>query len=250
MRILIVDDEQPARQRLASLIRAMGEHEVAGQAASGQQALEIARERDPEVALLDIRMPGMDGLETAARLCQFEHPPAIMFVTAYGDYALDAFDTAAIDYLLKPVRQERLESALERARRLNRAQMEALQADDGAGAREHILCRRPTGVELVPVSDVAYFRADQKYVAVHHSAGEDLIEESLKQLEDEFGKRFVRIHRQSLVARHRVVGVEKGDDGRHYARLDGCDERLEVSRRHLSRLRRIIKDSAASGSDV
>lgn len=246
MRILIVDDEAPARQRLAGLIDALGDHEVIGQAASGHQALAICRDADPEVALLDIRMPGMDGLETAARLSQFEHPPAIIFVTAYGDYALDAFDTAAIDYLLKPVRQERLASALDRARRLNRAQMEALQTDDGAGAREHILCRRPGGVELVPIGDVAYFLADQKYVAVHHSGGEDLIEESLRQLEDEFENHFVRIHRKALVARHRLVGVEKGDDGRHYARLDGRDERLEISRRHLPRVRRLIKRSAAS----
>lgn len=246
MKILIVDDEAPARERLSALVEDLGEHQVVGEVENGQQALTSCRDQEPDVVLLDIRMPGMDGLTTAARLSQFERPPAIVFATAYGDYALEAFDTAAIDYLMKPIRRERLATALERARRLNRAQMEALQANDGGGAREHILCRRPGGVELVPISDIAYFLADQKYVAVHHSGGENLIEESLRRLEEEFDARFVRIHRKALVARDRLAGVEKGDDGRHHARMDGREERLEISRRHLPRVRRLLKRSAGS----
>ena len=245
MKILIVDDEAPARSRLRSLVGELGGHEVVAEAASGQKALEVGGREDVEVALVDIRMPGMDGLSTAGRLSQLEQPPAIIFVTAFDDYALEAFDTAAIDYLLKPVRQERLGRALERARRLNRAQLEALQSGDGEGAREHILCRRPGGAELVPVADVAYFQADQKYVAVHHSGGEDLIEESLRRLASEFGDRFIRIHRRALVAWHCLAGIEKGDDGRHYARLTGHDERLEISRRHLPHVRRSLRRASA-----
>ncbi len=245
MKILIVDDEAPARARLRSLVDELGGHEIVAEAASGQQALDACQAQDVEVVLLDIRMPGMDGLTSAARLSQLEQPPAIIFVTAYGDYALEAFDTAAIDYLLKPVRQQRLAKALDRARRLNRAQLEALQAEDGDGAREHILCNRPAGAELVPIADIAYFLADQKYVAVHHRAGEDLIEESLRSLVSEFGDRFVRIHRRALVARDRLAGVEKGEDGRVYARLHGRDERLEISRRHLPQVRRLLKSASA-----
>lgn len=244
MRILIVDDEAPARSRLRMLVEGLGEHEVVGEAGSGQAALDACRDGDVEVVLLDIRMPGIDGLTTAARLSQLERPPAVIFVTAHDDYALEAFETAAIDYLLKPVREQRLATALERARQLNRPQLEALQGETEDGGREHILCRRPAGAELVPIDDVAYFLADQKYVAVHHSGGEDLIEESLKQLESEFGDRLVRIHRKALVARDRLAGIEKGDDGRHYAQIKGRDDRLEISRRHLPHVRRLLKQAS------
>lgn len=243
MKILIVDDEAPARSRLASLIEAIGGHEVVGEAASGREAIDFCQAHQPEVVLLDIRMPGIDGLEAAARLAQQAKPPAVIFVTAYGDHALAAFETAAIDYLLKPVRRDRLAHALSRARRLNRAQMEALQAPEADGGREHILCRRRSGVELIPVGRIHYFLADQKYVTVRHADGEDLIEDSLRQLESEFGERFVRIHRKALVARDRLVGLERGENGRCYAVLDGLEERLEVSRRHLPGVRGLLRVS-------
>ncbi|MGD8711129.1 MAG: LytTR family DNA-binding domain-containing protein [Ectothiorhodospiraceae bacterium] len=242
MKILIVDDEAPARSRLATLIKAVGGNDIVGEAGSGEEALTAVDRYRPDVVLLDIRMPGMDGLEAAARLSQMSRPPAVIFVTAYGDHALEAFDTAAIDYLVKPVRRDRLAAALQRARRLNRAQLEALVTPgcDDAG-RQHILCRRRSGVELIPVESIRYFMADQKYVTVAHAQGEDLIEDSLKQLETEFGDRFVRIHRKSLVARDRLLGLEKGSDGRVYAVLQDSDDRLEISRRHLPRVRSLIR---------
>ncbi|MDN5851152.1 MAG: LytTR family DNA-binding domain-containing protein [Nitrococcus sp.] len=241
MKILIVDDEAPARGRLANLVRAVGGHEVVGEAANGAQAVSCCSSWQPEIVLMDIRMPGMDGLEAAARLSHFDQPPAVIFVTAYGDHALAAFESAAIDYLVKPVRRERLATALSKARRLNRAQFEALQLSAEAPGRRHILCRRRRGVELVPIANVQYFKADQKYVIVRHADGEDLIEDSLRQLEEEFGRRFVRIHRKMLVARLRLAGLEKSSDGRCYAVLLDSDERLEVSRRHLPQVRGLLR---------
>ncbi|HKJ95525.1 MAG TPA: LytTR family DNA-binding domain-containing protein [Gammaproteobacteria bacterium] len=246
MKILIVDDEGPARSRLVTLVDAVGGHQVVGEASSGREALTLRDRSDPDVVLLDIRMPGMDGLETAARLSQQREPPAIIFVTAYGDHALQAFETAAIDYLLKPVRRDRLATALGKARRLNRAQLDALQAPEDEGCREHILCRRRSGVELIPVGSVHYFLADQKYVTVRHTEGEDLIEDSLKKLEGEFGERFVRIHRKALVARDRLVGLEKGSNGRTYAVLNEGDVRLEVSRRHLPAVRSLLRETGVA----
>ncbi|HET8701368.1 MAG TPA: LytTR family DNA-binding domain-containing protein [Nitrococcus sp.] len=243
MKILIVDDEAPARRRLVTLVQAVGGHEVVGEAASGAEALQCCGCRQPEVILMDIRMPGMDGLEAAARLSHFDQPPAVIFVTAYGDHALAAFESAAIDYLVKPVRRERLASALAKARRLNRAQLEALRQPAAVLGRQHILCRRRRGVELVPIGGIHYFMADQKYVIVRHSDGEDLIEDSLRQLEEEFGQRFVRIHRKVLVARGRLVGLEKQADGRCYAVLRDSNERLEISRRHLPQVRSLLREA-------
>ncbi|MCO6441569.1 MAG: response regulator transcription factor [Nitrococcus mobilis] len=244
MKILIVDDEAPARGRLAALVRAVGEHEVVAEAANGTEALQCCHRWQPEIVLMDIRMPGMDGLQAAARLSQLAQPPAVIFVTAYGDHALAAFDAAAIDYLVKPVRRERLAAALTKARRVNRAQLDTLQPLSEARGRQHILCRRRRGVELVAIADIHYFMADQKYVIVRHTDGEDLIEDSLRQLEEEFGRRFLRIHRKALVARARLVGLEKRPDGRCYAVLLGSEERLEVSRRHLPQVRSLLRETA------
>lgn len=241
MKILIVDDEAPARGRLATLVRAVGGHEVVGEAASGAEALRCCDRCQPEIVLMDIRMPGMDGLEAAAQLSHFDQPPAVIFVTAYGDHALAAFESAAIDYLVKPVRRERLATALAKARRVNRAQLEALQLPSEVLGRQHILCRRRRGVERVPIGSIHYFMADQKYVIVRHSDGEDLIEDSLRQLEEEFALRFVRIHRKVLVARVRLIGLEKRADGRCYAVLQDSEERLEISRRHLPHVRHLLR---------
>ncbi len=243
MKILIVDDEAPARSRLTTLVQAGGGHGIIGEAASGREAIDLCERRQPEAVLLDIRMPGLDGLETAAHLAQRPDPPAVIFVTAFGDHALEAFETAAIDYLLKPVRRDRLAQALSRTRRLNRAQLDALQARENDGCREHILCRRRSGVELIPLGRIHYFLADQKYVTVRHAEGEDLIEDSLRKLEDEFGERFIRIHRKALVARERLAGLERGDNGRTYAVLTDVEDRLEISRRHLPHVRGLLRET-------
>lgn len=245
MRILIVDDEAPARTRMASLVDAVGGHRVVGEAANGGDALHAAERFEPEVVLMDIRMPGMDGLEAATRLAQQRNPPAVIFVTAFGDHALEAFETAAIDYLLKPVRRDRLAEALNKARQLNRAQLDALvETEASEGGREHILCRRRGALELIPVDSVRFFQADQKYITVNHERGEDLIEDSLKRLEEAFGDSFVRIHRNALVSRKCLLGLEKGSDGRPCAVLRDTDQRLEVSRRHLPRVRDMLRESS------
>ncbi len=242
MRVLIVDDEALARDRLRSLLEQIEGCEVVGEAASGREALELVQRLHPDVVLLDIRMPGMDGLEAARHLGSLERPPAVVFATAYGDYALEAFDAQAVDYVLKPVRRERLERALAQARRLTLAQVEALEAGQGEGrARTHICARLRGNLQLVPVADVYYFQADQKYVTVRHKGGEVLIEESLKSLEREFGERFIRVHRNALVAVACIAGMERSPEGRCYVRIQGIDDRVEVSRRHVPGLRKRLK---------
>lgn len=245
MKILIVDDELPARTRLRALVEAAGEHRIVGEAGNGIDALAACDRLRPEVVLMDIRMPGMDGLEAAARLCVGTEPPAVIFVTAYGDHALAAFETEAVDYLLKPVRRERLAEALKKARRLNRAQLDALtearsQPEQGK-PREHLLCRRRGVLELIPIDEVRFLQADQKYVTVNHVNGEDLIEESLKRLEEEFADRFVRVHRNALVARRYLGGLERSRDGQYFARVRECEVVLEISRRHVAEVKEMVR---------
>lgn len=242
MKVLIVDDESPARERLRRLLDELPGWEVCGEAATGDQALRELDQTQPEVVLLDIRMPGMDGLEVARHLATLDEPPAVIFTTAFGEHALEAFDTQAVGYLLKPIRQQALREALDSACRVTRAQLSQLgeQGESGQPVRTHICARVRGGLQLVPVSQVLYFQADNKYVTVRYLEGEVLIDDSLRQLEDEFGDAFIRIHRNALVARRYLGGIEKhGNTAR--VRLLDCDETLEVSRRHLPHVRREIK---------
>ena len=167
MRILIVDDEQLARDRLARMIDGFAQHEVVGEAGNGVEAVQVASSMQPEVVLMDIRMPGMDGLEAARHIVEIEEPPAVIFCTAYEEHAVEAFDLQAVGYLLKPVRKENLETALGKAQRVNKAQLAAL-AEEQPPRRTHISARTRNGIELIPVDDVRYFQADQKYVTVRH----------------------------------------------------------------------------------
>ena len=241
MRILIADDEAPARERLRSLVEEIGgDHRVVGEAANGQQALEQCRREEVEVVLMDIRMPGMDGIEAATRLTELDTPPAVIFVTAYQEHALEAFQGPAVDYLLKPIRRTHLERALQRATVPTRPQLQALESRGEEGP-DHIAVSYRGGVHRIPIRDVIYFQADHKYVTVCHSEGEVLLEESLKSLEQRLGDRFLRIHRNALVARRRLTGLEKRPDGRALVRMRGTDQLLEVSRRHLPEVRRWLK---------
>jgi two-component system response regulator AlgR len=245
MKCLVVDDEALARERLVRLLGDCGGLEICGEAACGEQALEIAQAEHPELVLLDIRMPGMDGLEAARHLLKLEPPPAVVFTTAFGDHALEAFETQAVDYLLKPIHPERLQQALEKLRRLSSVQLE--EAATRHGHKRMHLCARVRGnLELVPVSEVIYLQADNKYVTVCASQQQILIEESLKSLEEEFAGLFLRIHRNALVAKTAICGLEKDSEGRFRVALDGTDERLEVSRRQLSTVRKIIRAGAVS----
>ncbi|MBT8127854.1 MAG: response regulator transcription factor [Gammaproteobacteria bacterium] len=241
MNVLIVDDEQLARQRLRHMLSGMGQ-QVVGEAASGEQALQQTINASPDVVLMDIRMPGMDGLEAAGYINQMDNPPAIIFTTAYSDHALKAFETHAVDYLLKPIKQERLANAISAAKRLTRAQIQRLRVEDDVDIRSKICVKCRGSLELVPIEDIIYFKADQKYVTLKTDDHEFLIEESLKALEQEFNHRFVRIHRNALVSENHIAGLSKNDTGHHCIVLNETDDLLEISRRHLPFIRKKLKN--------
>lgn len=244
MRVLIVDDEPPARARLRELLNRLSDYESCGEAGTGADALRLTQRLNPDIVLLDIQMPGLNGLETARQLAELEQPPAVVFTTAHGEHALEAFDAHAVAYLLKPVRLERLEQALARAGRINRAQLSRLAADQPAdGSRSHICARIGQRLELIPLADVFYFQADQKYVTVRHRHGEALIEEALKTLEQDLGARVVRVHRNALAVAIHIAGLERAADGNATLVFHDIPDRLEVSRRHLPALRQFLKET-------
>ena len=242
MKVVIADDEPLARERLRSLLGEYAGIEIVAEAENGLTALQACAEFRPDLVLLDIAMPGVDGLEAARHLTAFEPRPAVVFCTAYDEHALSAFDAAAIDYLMKPVRAERLAVALERARTFIAGRETQAPAAPGKHPRTHLCARLRGSLRLIPIDDVHYLQAEEKYVVVHHARGEDLIEESLKSLEDEFGARFVRIHRNCLVARHEITELKRGSDGRVHAVLRHGKEPLEVSRRCVAGLRDTVKN--------
>ena len=235
LKVLIVDDEAPARERLRSLLAEIVDVEVVGEAVNGHEALSRAQELLPDVVLLDVRMPGMDGLQAARHLNVLEEPPAVIFTTAYDQYAVEAFEAHAVGYLMKPVRREQLAASLVRAGRLTRAQLQKLAA--GEARRTHIAARRRDGLKLIPIEEVQYLLADQKYTTVAHVNGEDLIEDSLRLLEREFGSAFVRIHRNALVGVKHLERIERNAEGQYFVRLRGCEAPLQVSRRMAGELR-------------
>lgn len=244
MRILIADDEALARERLRRLLAELGdEHQVVAEAPDGETALALCAREEVDLVLLDIEMPGMDGLEAAARLAQLDPPPAVVLVTAYPEFALDAFARRVADYLVKPVRRERLAAALAGVRIATRPQRQTLPVEPAADTpgRRHLSAPYRGGVRTVPIEEVLYLRATQKYVSVHYPGGELLVEESLKALEDEFADRFLRVHRNTLVARDQVSGLEKAADGGVLICLREHPERLPVSRRHLAEVRRWVR---------
>lgn len=242
MRILIVDDESLARDRIRRILQEQNEHEVLGEAANGQEALQKIEALHPDVVLLDIRMPGIDGLEVARHLVGMDEPPAVIFTTAYDEYALEAFKVHAVDYLLKPVRPDRLSEALQKALKPNKVQWKSLnRKEDGSPkARTHISSRTRRGIVLVPIGEIYYFRAEHKYVTVRHKDGEVLIEDTLKELETEFGERFLRVHRNCLVSMEHIQALEKNSSGQPCIRLRGVPETLDVSRRHVAKVRQIM----------
>ncbi len=242
MKILIVDDEQLARQRLRSVIEEIGDDEVVGDARNAEQALAMIQSLQPEVVLLDIRMPGMSGIEAASHIMKLDEPPAIIFVTAYDDYALEAFEHHAVDYLLKPVRKQRLQQALLSAQRLSKAQLKALgNRDNDHDERKHISARLGGELRLIPIEEIRYFMAEHKYVTVRYLDGTVLIEESLKKLEHTFEQRFLRVHRNALVSVNHITALEKDREGKHRVRFRDLDDSVEVSRRHLPTIRKLMR---------
>jgi two-component system, LytTR family, response regulator AlgR len=242
LRVLIVDDEAPARSRLRDLLGDCAQSmplTIAGEAQHGREALEQLGETRPDVILLDIRMPVMDGIETAEHLLKLENPPAVIFTTAYDDYAIKAFEVNAVDYLLKPIRVERLAGALQKARAIAANRIEAIKLATGK-ARAHLSIADRGRIVLVPVGDIAYLKAELKYVTVKTLEKEFLLEESLVKLEQEFQDRFVRIHRNCLIARDYIGGFERSENDTEEGEnagsgwvvvIRGTSEKLPVSRR-------------------
>ena len=250
LRIFIADDEAPARDRLRELLQDIAAEvptEVVGEARHGLEAIERLPGSGAQVLLLDIEMPGMRGLEVARHLSGLDAGPAVVFVTAHDKHAVEAFELNALDYLLKPVRAERLAAALKKAAnghapdggQLARAQNEP---------REYLSVTERHRIVLVPVRDIVFLRAEQKYVTLRTRGRSHLIEEPLIALEREFAKRFVRVHRNCLVAREAIRGFERtaaSDDEPHWlVVLDGLDERLPVSRRQWPMLRELVASKA------
>ncbi len=246
MRVLIVDDEQPARDRLRQLLNDIDGFDVVAEAGNGADALAQAVAVRPDIVLLDIRMPGMNGIETAQHLNALDRSPAVVFTTAYDEYAIKAFEARAIGYVLKPVRRSRLEAALQHASRLAAGMLGEISAEPELYTRRAHVCAQVHGeLRVIPIEEIVCFRADQKYVAVYHEGGKDLIDESLKSLETAFADTFVRIHRGALVAVDRIERLEKTADGKMQIVLrdDSQDELKEliISRRHVSDVRKRLK---------
>jgi len=243
MKILLVDDEPLARQRLRHLLKDDSSYEIVGEAVNGKDALEKTQELKPDLLLMDIRMPGMDGLEAARHIDLMENPPVVIFTTAYNEYALEAFDVHAIGYLVKPVRAEKLKSAIASACRPAISQLAAEENNQSvASTRKYISARVRGNIELVPLEDIYYFHAEHKYVDVRHKGGELLIEEPLKNLEQEFSDSFLRIHRNALVAKQHISGFSKNPEGHWQVTFRDIDASLEVSRRHTAQVRKIVKN--------
>jgi two-component system response regulator AlgR len=248
LRIFIVDDETPARERLKELLADIAAElptEVVGEAASGLDAVAQLPASRAQVLLLDIEMPGMRGLEVARHLAGLELAPAVVFVTAHERHAVEAFELNALDYLLKPVRASRLAAALKKASADGPPGRERL-ANAAAQPREYLSVTERNRIHLVPVREVVYLRAELKYVTLRTRAGEHLIEESLVALEREFAERFVRVHRNCLVARAAVRGFERAAEGGEEPHwnvvLEDVPERLPVSRRQWAEVRVLAKD--------
>jgi len=245
VKVLIVDDEAPARERLQRLLKDDPGHCVVGEAVNGLQAIEMTETLHPDVVLLDIRMPGLSGIEAAHHLNSLEQPPAVIFTTAYDEYAIEAFEVNAVGYVLKPVRRERLSRALEQASRISRRSIAEISSSAGMNSRRsHICARVRDRLKLISLADVWYFLADQKYVRVCHQHGENLIDDSLKSLEDEFSEQVVRIHRSALVIVSRIASIEKEADGQSRVVLRDSDsppDQLIISRRHLADVKRRLR---------
>jgi two-component system response regulator AlgR len=217
-----------------------------GEAGDGETALELVREEEPDIVLLDVRMPTVDGIRLARAIVEDDMPPAIIFTTAFAEHALSAFDVKADAYLLKPVRKEKLREALQRARKLSRAQKPtATTAPGERPKREFITATTREGLIRIPAEDIIYFLADQKYTTVCHLHGEVLIEESLKTLEEDFAPWFLRIHRKALVATRFIAGLERSrtDETQHWLKVRHAPTQLPVSRRRLAEVRRFLTEN-------
>ena len=251
MNVLVVDDEPLARQRLQRLVEKIDGYIVVAEAENGEHAIEQVNQHRPDIILMDIRMPLMDGLAAARALAAMDEPPAVIFCTAYNDYAIEAFDANAVGYLLKPVNREKLAQALAKAKKINKLQLATLiEHQEHVNNKSELVCRQSIsarstrGIELISVADIRYFHADQKYVTIVYERdgglAEILIDDTLKELEEEFAEQFVRLHRNALVAIKYITGVDKVEQA-FRVRLSGVEEGPLISRRHMPELRKLIQ---------
>jgi two-component system response regulator AlgR len=249
IRVMVVDDESPARRRLRELLddcSASLPIAVVGEAANGREALDLMQLAPPDLVLTDINMPDMDGIELARHLLKLPHPPVVVFTTAFHEHALEAFEVNAVDYLVKPVRVQRLLLALQKVPRLRPLSAERI-SHLPSNARRFLSVTERSRVVLVPIEDVIFLKAELKYITIRTKDREFLLEESLTRLEQEFGHRFVRVHRNCLVARDAVRGFDRrvNDDGdAHWeVLLNGLDETIPVSRRQQGIVRELSRES-------
>lgn len=232
MRVVIVDDEPLARTRLAALLRDCDGAEVVASVGDGDEALAACARLHPDLLLLDIAMPGLDGVGVARRLAGMPGSPQLVFCTAYEQHALQAYELRAADYLLKPVRIERLREALARAEALRQS----------AALSPATLLAQVHGAPVrIPLTEVLYLTADDKYVSVHRAGGDVLIEQSLKAIEEAMPERFVRVHRGCLIPVERLLGLRREADGSVRALIAGSDATPEVSRRNLAAVRKLLR---------
>ncbi len=239
MKILLVDDESLARDRLQRLLEKLQPDAQILQAASGEAALQLVHKNLPDLMFLDIRMPGMDGIEVASHLDTLQQPPAVVFCTAYDEYAMDALNHQAVAYLLKPVRAEKLQQALAAAGKINRMQLTSLQGV--ASNRSQVSSQTHRGLETMPINSVECFLAEQKYVTAYAAQGSLLIPDTLKELETELATSFVRIHRNALVSLAHIARLTREKDGCWFVELSGVEQRPAVSRRHVADVKECLK---------
>lgn len=237
MDIIIVDDEPLARRRLSRMVSALG-FDVVAEADNSASAYQAVLIHDPAVLLLDIDMPGENGLQLAKRIGALDEPPAIVFTTAYDQFAVDAFETLAAGYLLKPVQSQQLQKALEKAQLTNKLQRDVLlQTKPPESKHEYINAKTHRGVELIPIEDIRCFLADQKYVSIITTQGNILIDRTLKELEQSFSQRFIRVHRNALVSLKHIQGLDRDNKGHYTVRLSDTEEKPAVSRRYTNKLK-------------
>lgn len=238
MKVLVVDDEPLARERLLRFIQDIDYVNGTSVATNGLDALEKLKDFPADVVLLDIRMPGQSGLEIANTIRQFEEPPAIIFCTAYDEHALEAFRVQAQAYLLKPIQRQALEGALQACRKLTKAQIQSLSTESNVAT---IAVHNGREKEILPLADVYYFRAEQKYVSLFGQKGERIVDESLKALEERFESSFLRVHRNTLVNKSRVEKLQRDNDGGFWVKLKGVNELIAVSRRHAKQVKAVFE---------
>lgn len=229
LKLVLVDDEPLARARLKRMLAECDDIELCGEAGEGGQALEVIRESRPDAVLLDVEMPGKDGVSAAAAINELDHPPAVIFITAYENYALDAFGVRALDYLVKPVRASRLNEALARVRDVR-----------PASGRRALSARVGERLRRIPLDTVRILRATDKYTQVTDTDGVHLIDDSLVALETEFPDRFVRVHRATLVSREHITGLFRDDNGAERLQIADCQLTPKISRRNLAQVRKWI----------